>query len=100
MTPSVPDTSVPFWIKLVLGIQVAISALFFAMGWSHTVGLAQGRPTSMQDLAGLALPLILVVVLGIAAIVLCRKCKRDWAGLCAIAPWPLAIVAYSALGAI
>lgn len=100
MTPSLPDTSVPFWIKLVLGIQAPFSALFFAWSWSHTVGLAQGRPASMQDVAGLALPLVLVVVLGIASIVLCRRGKRDWAGLCAIAPWPLTLVAYSALGAI
>ena len=54
----------------------------------------------LGQLAGLALPLVLVVALGIAAIVLCRRGKRDWAGLCAIAPWPLTLIAYSALGAI
>jgi hypothetical protein len=88
------------WIRLTLGFEFAISALFFAWSWSHTVGMAQGRPASLADIAGLALPLVLVIVLGGAAVVLCRKGKRDWAGLCAIAPWPQSLVAYSLLGAI
>jgi hypothetical protein len=100
VTAAAPDRAVPLWIKLVLGVQAAVSALFLAMAWSHTVSLAQGRAASLADIAALSLPLVLVVVLGVSAIVLSRKGKRDWAGLCALAPWPLALVAYSALGAI
>lgn len=97
-TPS--QDRVPLWIKLVLGAELAFSALFFAWSWSHTVGMAQGRPASAFDIAALSLPLVLVVLLGIAAMLLCRNGRRDLAGLCAIAPWPVAIVAFSLLGAI
>ena len=100
MNASPSRSAIPLWIKLVLGVELAVSALFLAMSWSHTVSLARGRAASLADIAGLSLPLILVVLLGGAAIVLGRKGRRDWAGLCAIAPWPIAIVMYSALGAI
>jgi hypothetical protein len=100
VNPAAPAGAVPLWIKLVLGVELAVSALFLAMGWSHTVSLAQGRAASLADIAALSLPLVLVVLLGGAAIVLSRKGRRDWAGLCAIAPWPLALVLFTVLGAI
>jgi hypothetical protein len=95
-----PKAPVPMWIKLVLGVEAAFSALFLAMSWSHTVSLARGRAASLADIAALSLPIVLVVVLGIAAIVLSRRGRRDWAGLCAVAPWPAALVLFSLLGAI
>lgn len=100
MNPAAPEAAIPLWIKLVLAFQLAITALFFAWSWSHTVGLAQGRPASPRDIAALSMPLVLVIALGIAAVVLARKGKRDTAGLCALAPWPLALVLFSLLGAI
>ena len=100
MNPATPAGAVPLWIKLVLGLELTVSALFLAMAWSHTVSLSQGRPASLADIAALALPLVLVVLLGGAAIVLSRKGRRDWAGLCAIAPWPLSLVVFTMLGAI
>jgi hypothetical protein len=100
MNPSAPDTAVPAWIRIVLGFELAITALFFAWSWSHTVGMAQGRPASLQDIAGLSIPLVLVILFGAATIVLCRRGRRDWAGLCAVAPWPAALVLFSLLGAI
>jgi hypothetical protein len=90
----------PLWIKLALGVQAVISALFLAMSWSLTVSLAQGRAASMTDIAAVSLPLVLVVLLSIAAIRFSRAGKKDYATLCTIAPWPLAIVAFSLLGAI
>ncbi len=100
MSEAAPRPTVPLWIKLALGFQLPITALFVAWSWSHTVGMAQGRAASLQDIAALSLPLVLMIALGIAAVVLARKGKRDIAGLCALAPWPLALVLYSALGAI
>ncbi|MBM3594535.1 MAG: hypothetical protein FJX31_01780, partial [Alphaproteobacteria bacterium] len=88
MNPAALAGAVPLWIKLVLGFELAITELFVAWSWSHTVGLAQGRAASLADIAALSLPLALVVLLGGAAIMLSRKGRRDWAALCAIAPWP------------
>jgi hypothetical protein len=87
--------ALPTWIKVVLGIQLVLAALFFLLMWSHTVSLAQGRAASWQDLTALALPLLLVVA---AWIVAARR--RDAAGVLAILPWPLALVAYRLLGAV
>lgn len=100
MSEASPTTNVPLWIKLVLSLELAITALFFAWSWSHTVGMAQGKSASLQDIAALSVPLVLVLLFGAAAIVSCRKGRRDLAGLCAIAPWPAAIVLFSLLGAI
>jgi len=91
---------VPSWMKVFLGIQLALAALFFLFVWSHTVSLAQGRAASWQDLVALALPLVLVVAAWIAAVWLCRRGQRDIAGVFAILPWPLALVTYMLVGAI
>lgn len=90
---------VPTWMKVFLGLQLALAALFLLLGWSHTVSLAQGRAASWQDIVGLALPLILVVAAWAASIVLWRRGQRQLAGLLTIVPWPLALVAFRVLGA-
>ena len=89
----------PTWMKAVLGLQLALAALFFLVGWSHTVSLAQGRAASWQDLVGLALPLLLVIAAWAGSIVFWRREKQQFASLVTIAPWPLALVAFRALGA-
>ena len=91
---------VPTWMKVVLGLQLALAALFLLLGWSHTVSLAQGRSASWQDLVGLALPLVLVIAAWVTSIILWRRGQQQIAGLLTIAPWPLALVAFRLLGAI
>ena len=91
---------VPTWMKVVLGLQLALAALFLLLGWSHTVSLAQGRSASWQDLVGLALPLVLVIAAWVGSIVLWRRGQHQFAGLLTIAPWPSALVAFRVLGAI
>ena len=91
---------VPTWIKVFLGVQLALAALFFLLAWSHTVSLAQGRAASWQDLVGLALPLILVIAACVASVVLWRRGQRELAGLLTIVPWPLALAVFMLLGAL
>jgi len=88
------------WIKVVLGVQLVLAALFLLLMWSHTVSMAQGRAASWQDLVALALPLLLTVGAWIASVMLCRRGQRDIAGVLAILPWPLALVAFWLLGAV
>jgi hypothetical protein len=88
------------WIKVFLGVQLALATLFFLLAWSHTVSLAQGRAASLRDLAGLALPLALVVAAWAGSVVLWRRGQRALAGLLTIAPWPLALVVFILLGAV
>jgi len=90
---------VPTWIKVFMGLQLALAALFLILGWSQTVSLAQGRPASWQDLVGLSLPLILVVAAWVASVILWRRGKRQLAGSLTIMPWPLALLAFNLLGA-
>jgi hypothetical protein len=90
---------VPTWIKVFMGLQLALAVLFFLVGWSQTVSLAQGRAASWQDLVGLALPPILVVAAWVASIMLWRRGKRQLAGSLTIVPWPLALLAFNLLGA-
>ena len=88
------------WIKVVLGVQLVLAALFLLLMWSHTVSMAQGRAASWQDIVALALPLVLVVAAWIASILLCRRGRHDIAGVLAILPWPLALVVFKLLGAV
>ena len=89
----------PTWMKVFLGLQLALAALFFLLGWSQTVSLAQGRSASWQDLVGLSLPLFLVATAWVASIILWRRGQRQLAGSLTIVPWPLALLAFNLLGA-
>ena len=88
------------WIKVVLGVQLVLAALFLLLMWSHTVSMAQGRAASWQDLVALALPLVLVVAAWTASVMLSRRGRRDIAGVLAILPWPLALIVFRLLGAV
>lgn len=88
------------WIKVVLGIELLIAALFFLLGWSHTVSLAQGRAAAWRDLVGLSLPLVLVVLAWIAAVVSHRRGNGALPGLLTIVPFPLSLMAFMVLGAV
>ncbi len=90
----------PGWLIALLAVQLLIAALFGLFGWSQTVSLAQGRPASLLDLAGLAMPVVAVVVLGGASVRLWRAGNRQLAIICALLPFPLSIAVFMALGAI
>lgn len=92
--------SFPFGLKLALGGQSVLAALFLALGWSHTVSLAQGRAASLADVLVLAMPLVLVLALSLACAALWRAGKSVAARLCALLPWPLALGALMLLGAV
>jgi hypothetical protein len=90
----------PAWIKVTLGIELVVAALFFLLAWSHTVSLAQGRAANWRDLVGLSLPLALAILAWIAAAALHRRGRGELAGLLTIAPFPLALIAFMLLGAV
>lgn len=95
-----PPKPLPARFKWLLGVQLALAVLFFFFFWSQTVSLARGRAASWQDLLALALPALLVVMLGALAIHLWRRGTTGPVGLLVTAPFPLALLLYMALGAI
>jgi hypothetical protein len=83
---------VPTWIKVMLVIQFLIALLILTMGWSHTRSMGFGRTPSLIDTLSLATPLVLVVLLGAAAIRAAKSGNSGAAGALALAPLPLALI--------
>jgi hypothetical protein len=90
----------PTWLRVVLGVQLALALLFWLLAWDHTVSLAQGRVARLVDVIALMLPLASVLVLGAASLLLWRADHRGPAILCGLIPWFVALAAFSLLGAI
>ena len=75
-----------------LGVQLVLALLFFALGWSHTSSLTFGRTPSFVDIVALAAPLTLVIVGAVASAAASRRGKQGLAQLFALVPIPLAVV--------
>jgi len=79
-------------LKVWLGIQAALAALFFAFGWSQTSSLRFGRTPSFADVVALAVPLVLVVGCAFLAASAARRGRRDIAQIWSLVPIPAAIL--------
>ena len=78
-------------LRILIWIQLAISLLFLALGWSHTSSLRFGRSPSFADAVALGAPLVLVIGAALVAPMLARQGHDIAARLVAIAPLPLAL---------
>ena len=90
----------PIGLYALLAAELAVAVLFSLLSWSMTRSLAQGRMPSLLDTAALALPVLLVIGCGFFARHLWRRGKRKDAWGVALAPFPLALVLFMALGAV
>ena len=79
-------------LKVLLGVQFALTLLFLALGWSHTSSLTFGRTPPFADVVALAAPLTLVIVGAVASAAASRRGQQGLAYLCALVPIPLAVV--------
>lgn len=88
----------PASLKRLLGIQLVIALLFFAMGWSHTSGTMLGRSPSWQDIVALAAPLLFVGLFGWGAVASWRKGRADLPVLLSLTPLLAALMVASLVG--
>ena len=79
-------------LKIILGVQLVISLVFLALGWSQTSSLQFGRTPAMVDILALATPVALVIAGALLAASAARRGQAGMAQIYAIVPIPLAIL--------
>ena len=79
-------------LKIILGVQLVISLVFLALGWSQTSSLQFGRTPALVDILALAAPAALVILGALLAASAARRGQKGMARICAILPIPLAIL--------
>ena len=79
-------------LKVILSLQLVLSLLFLAMGWSHTSSLSFGRTPAFADMVALAAPLVLVIAGALLAASAARRGHRGLAQIYSLIPIPLAIL--------
>ena len=79
-------------LKIILGVQLVISLVFLALGWSQTSSLQFGRTPALVDMLALATPVALVIAGALLAASAARRGQAGMAQIYAIVPIPLAIL--------
>ncbi len=90
----------PLWIIVALAVQLVLALVLFALGWSMTSSLAQGRPPAYADILLLVSPALTVIVCAVLANAAWRGAMRGVAKVLALLPIPAAFLLFAFLGAI
>lgn len=88
----------PVWLIIVLAVQLALTLLLFAVGWSYSASAGQGRPPSLADTIALTLPILAVALLGAGAIAANRAGQRALSVVLALLPLPTILVLFGIVG--
>ena len=91
---------VPGWMIAAIVVQLFLAALFFLYAYSETKTVALGRDPAVRDVVAMAIPMVVVVVLGAAAWMQWRAGKPSMAKTLIWAPVPATILLFGLLGII